>query len=176
MLIQTLNVQCFLRGNPSCKGRINAAWCRFSTHFEDFRVSSINRRPMIVVAVPKALLKSRCLEGSFEFCDLSMAQQKIFKSRLLAKDFIKFSEKTNNNNHVSGSPRWQYYGAGTGSQRIVVSDRKSIDDHFRDRKHVTRVSVNNYPCYQSRSLSDLRILLPDVTSTRVSQNITNSPL
>ena len=127
---------------------------------------------MIVVAEPKALLKSRCLEGSFEFCDLSMAQQKIFKSRLLAKDFIKFSEKTNNNNHVSGSPRWQYYGAGTGSQRIVVSDRKSIDDHFRDRKHVTRVSVNNYPCYQSRSLSDLRILLPDVTSTRVSQNIT----
>ena len=124
-------------------------------------------RPIVV----GALKSSRCLEGSFEFCDLSMAQQKIFKSRLLAKDFIKFSEKTNNNNHVSGSPRWQYYGAGTGSQRIVVSDRKSIDDHFRDRKHVTRVSVNNYPCYQSRSLSDLRILLPDVTSTRVSQTI-----
>ena len=97
-----------------------------------------------------------------------MAQQKIFKSRLLAKDFIKFSEKSNN--HVSGSPRWQYY-SGTGSQRIVVSDRKSIDNFRMDRKHVTRVSVNNYQCYQSRSLSDLRILLPDVTSTRVSQTI-----
>ena len=98
-----------------------------------------------------------------------MAQQKIFKSRLLAKDFIKFSERSNNNNHVSGSPRWQYY-SGTESQRIVVSDRKSCSelDHFRDRKHVTRVSVNNYQCYQSRSLSDLRMLLPDVTSTRVS--------
>ena len=101
-----------------------------------------------------------------------MAQQKIFKSRLLAKDFIKFSEKSNNNNHVSGSPRWQYY-SGTGSQRIVVSDRKSIDNFpCMDRKHVTRVSVNNYQCYQSRSLSDLRILLPDVTSsTRVSRKV-----
>lgn len=72
---------------------------------------------------------------------------------------------------MSSSPRWQYY-SGAGSQRIVISqDRLCAADHFAsqllsDRKHVTRVSVNNNSkqCYQSRSLSDLRLLLPDVTT------------
>ena len=113
-----------------------------------------------------------------------MAQQKIFKSRLSAKDLIKFNppEKNSNNNAVSSSPRWQYYSVMGGSQRIVVSSERQrvlcSADHFAsnaqlaDRKHVTRVSVNNScnnnnnnkQCYQSRSLSDLR-LLPDVTSS-----------
>ena len=75
---------------------------------------------------------------------------------------------------MSGSPRWQYYSAGGGSQRIVISPERHrlCSDHFKlvDRKHVTRVSVNTgngaaaKSCYQSRSLSDLR-LLPDVTSS-----------
>ena len=103
-----------------------------------------------------------------------MAQQKIFKSRLSAKDFIKFNHQSERNNAVSGSPRWQYYSAGGGSQRIVISPERHrlCSDHFKlvDRKHVTRVSVNTgngaaaKSCYQSRSLSDLR-LLPDVTSS-----------
>ena len=109
-----------------------------------------------------------------------MAQQKIFKSRLSAKDFIKFN---NQNNAVSSSPRWQYYSGG--SQRIVIHQDdhhpRVSSEHFRveNRRHVTRVSVNNgatssastsntaqynKPSYQSRSLSDLRFLLPDVTS------------
>ena len=105
-----------------------------------------------------------------------MAQQKIFKSRLSAKDFIKFNHQSERNNAVSGSPRWQYYSAGGGSQRIIVSPErhKLSSDHFKlvDRKHVTRVSVNigsaaqtdGQKSYQSRPLSDLR-LLPDVTSS-----------
>ena len=114
-----------------------------------------------------------------------MAQQKIFKSRLSAKDFIKFS---NQNNSVSSSPRWQYY-SGAGSQRIVIHDHhpRVSSEHFRveNRKHVTRVSVNNggvyqnnnnhtsavKTSYQSRSLSDLRFLLPDVTSVNIEYNI-----
>ena len=102
-----------------------------------------------------------------------MAQQKIFESRLSAKDFIKFNHQSERNNAVSGSPRWQYYSAGGGSQRIVISPERHrlCSDHFKliDRKHVTRVSVNtgsaagNKNCYQSRSLSDLRHL-PDVAS------------
>ena len=116
-----------------------------------------------------------------------MAQQKIFKSRLSAKDFIKFNHQSERNNAVSGSPRWQYYSAGGGSQRIIVSPErhKLCSDHFKlvDRKHVTRVSVNigsaahadgQKPSYQSRSLSDLR-LLPDVTSS-VSYFLCNVPL
>ena len=116
-----------------------------------------------------------------------MAQQKIFKSRLSAKDFIKFSNQ--NNNSVSSSPRWQYY-SGAGSQRIVIHDHhpRVSSEHFRveNRKHVTRVSVNNggvyqnnnnnhtsavKTSYQSRSLSDLRFLLPDVTSVSIQYNI-----
>ena len=111
-----------------------------------------------------------------------MAQQKIFKSRLSAKDFIKFSNQ--NNNSVSSSPRWQYY-SGAGSQRIVIHDHhpRVSSEHFRveNRKHVTRVSVNNggvnnhtsavKTSYQSRSLSDLRFLLPDVTSVSFEYDI-----
>ena len=109
-----------------------------------------------------------------------MAQQKIFKSRLSAKDFIKFNHKSEQNNAVHGSPRWQYYSAGGGSQRIVISPERHrlCSDHFKlvDRKHVTRVSVNTHGSaaaaaaangtkgYHSKSLSDLR-LLPDVTSS-----------
>ena len=108
-----------------------------------------------------------------------MAQQKIFKSRLSAKDLMKFSgmSEKGRSGAVSSSPRWQYYAGSGGSQRIVIhhNERSQVGaDHFHkkhphlllaDRKHVTRVSVNaNYPCYQSRSLSDLR-LLPDVTSS-----------
>ena len=114
-----------------------------------------------------------------------MAQQKIFKSRLSAKDLIKFNQNDKNSNAVSSSPRWQYYSVMGGSQRIVISPERQrmlcSADHFAagagaaalaDRKHVTRVSVNNScqnnnnnkQCYQSRSLSDLR-LLPDVTSS-----------
>ena len=99
-----------------------------------------------------------------------MAQQKIFKSRLSAKDLMKFSGMSEKGSKggggaVSSSPRWQYYH-GTGSQRIVVhQNERSQLMQLGDRKHVTRVSINaNYPCYQSRSLSDLR-LLPDVTSS-----------
>lgn len=112
-----------------------------------------------------------------------MAQQKIFKSRLSAKDFIKFNHQTSNN-AVSGSPRWQYY-SGTGSQRIVIHHEdhhpRVCSEHFRveNRRHVTRVSVNNgasysnnsKPSFQSRSLSDLRFLLPDVTSVSNQRNI-----
>jgi hypothetical protein len=105
----------------------------------------------------------------------------MFKSRLSTKDFISYHV---NNDPVSASPRWQYYsGSGGGSQRIVIhqrpenNHRRVCSDHFSrlsDRKHVTRVSVNNnyhykhggqHPqCYHSRSLSDLRQLLPDVTT------------
>jgi len=108
-----------------------------------------------------------------------MAQQKIFKSRLSAKDFIKFNHKSEQNNAVHGSPRWQYYSAGGGSQRIVISPERHrlCSDHFKlVGKHVTRVSVNTHGSaaaaaaangtkgYHSKSLSDLR-LLPDVTSS-----------
>ena len=89
----------------------------------------------------------------FQQLDLysKMAQQKIFKSRLSAKDFIKFS---NQNNSVSSSPRWQYY-SGAGSQRIVIHDHhpRVSSEHFRveKRKHVTHVSVNNGGVYQNNN-------------------------
>ena len=162
------------RGNPSCKGRFVSTRRILKISASAAARSSRVAGPPIATerrsAAQKLMLRRLIWVRSTWAC--AMAQQKIFKSRLLAKDFIKFSEKSNNNNHVSGSPRWQYY-SGTGSQRIVVSDRKSIDNFpCMDRKHVTRVSVNNYQCYQSRSLSDLRILLPDVTSsTRVSRKV-----
>ena len=92
-------------------------------------------------------------------CNPNMAQQKIFKSRISAKDLMKFSNNNNNNSAVKGSPRWQYYNA---SQRITIRHDPTCFDEFlfsSDNNHVTRVHVNSKLCNEkAKSLSDLRML------------------